>query len=277
MLEQPNSPVLLAKAAAARGLEPILADHRAALVRGDAIALLRSLPDGSADAVVTDPPYSSGGGTQAERNKAPNQKYPQSGHSGQALPGFAGDNKDQYSHLVFQHLFLAEALRATRAAGACVVFTDWRQIHTAVIALQTAGWVYRGVIPWAKKNARPINARSFRHGCEYAVWGTNGPHDQIGHCTPLAGFVHASAPAPNKRVHVNQKPPEVMEHLVQIAPENGLVVDPFAGSGATGIAALAQGRRFLGCEHSPDIARTAAQRLQGALDQEEHAQAPMAA
>ncbi|MFD9427354.1 DNA methyltransferase [Streptomyces sp. NPDC060054] len=49
--------------------------------------------------------------------------------------------------------------------------------------------------------------------------------------------------------------------LVQIAPEGGLVLGPFAGSGTTGAAALAEGRRFIGIEGSSAIAGIARQRL----------------
>jgi site-specific DNA-methyltransferase (adenine-specific) len=50
------------------------------------------------------------------------------------------------------------------------------------------------------------------------------------------------------RKHVAQKPLSVMRELVRIVVPGGLVLDPFAGAGTTGLAALAEGRRFLGFE-----------------------------
>lgn len=52
-----------------------------------------------------------------------------------------------------------------------------------------------------------------------------------------------------------------MRELVKIAPPGGLVIDPFAGSGTTGVAALREGRRFWGVEKTLEYARIATARL----------------
>lgn len=61
-----------------------------------------------------------------------------------------------------------------------------------------------------------------------------------------------------------------MEHLVEIAPPGSVVLDPFAGSGTTAVAAIRSGRRFVGIEKDPgyyDVARRrlAAEAAQGRL------------
>lgn len=69
-----------------------------------------------------------------------------------------------------------------------------------------------------------------------------------------------------ERTHPNEKPVELLTTLIRATvPPGGLVLDPFAGSGSTGEAALSLGRRFAGCELSPDHARTARARLQRAV------------
>jgi site-specific DNA-methyltransferase (adenine-specific) len=55
-----------------------------------------------------------------------------------------------------------------------------------------------------------------------------------------------------------------MRQLVRIAPEGGTILDPFAGSGSTGVAALAEGRHFIGIEQSAANATTAEERLAAA-------------
>ncbi|MGQ4409056.1 DNA methyltransferase, partial [[Kitasatospora] papulosa] len=62
-------------------------------------------------------------------------------------------------------------------------------------------------------------------------------------------------------VHITQKPVEVMQQLVQVCPEGGTVLDPFTGSGSTGVAALRAGRRFVGVELSAHYADIAEERL----------------
>ena len=62
-------------------------------------------------------------------------------------------------------------------------------------------------------------------------------------------------------MHPTQKPVGILRELVRCAPPGGLVLDPFAGSGATGEAALLEGRRFAGCELEPVFVETSRARL----------------
>lgn len=66
------------------------------ILHGDTLKLVKSFRPGIFDAVITDPPYASGGTKQNERNRTTNQKY-SSMKPGNALPDFDGDNKDQRS------------------------------------------------------------------------------------------------------------------------------------------------------------------------------------
>ncbi|MDH6216660.1 DNA modification methylase [Streptomyces pseudovenezuelae] len=68
-------------------------------------------------------------------------------------------------------------------------------------------------------------------------------------------------------MHITQKPVEVMQELVKICPPGGTVLDPFTGSGTTGVAALREGRQFIGVELSKHYADIAEERLQNALTQ----------
>ena len=67
---------------------------------------------------------------------------------------------------------------------------------------------------------------------------------------------------PERENHPTQKPLEIIERMVLAsAPPDGLVLDPFAGSGTTAVAALGQGRRFLGFELNPDYFAMAERRI----------------
>ena len=65
------------------------------ILHGDALKLLGGFAPGTFDAVITDPPYASGGRTQAEKNKSTAKKYSSMGDH--APPPFDGDAKDQRS------------------------------------------------------------------------------------------------------------------------------------------------------------------------------------
>lgn len=120
-------------------------------------------------------------------------------------------------------------------------------------ALQAAGFIWRGILVWAKPNGRRTQGR-FANNREYLVWGTNGPRALDALPNAPTGFHVMNTP--RERVHITQKPVELMRELVKIAPPGGIVLDPF-----TGAAALAEGRRFIGVELSEHFARVTADRL----------------
>lgn len=242
-------------------LQPYFDDGQVSLYGGDALAVLAALPDASVDAVITDPPYSSGGQFRGDRTGGTRAKYVNSDSgSGQALAEFSGDNRDQRAYGYWCALWLSECLRVTRPAGVCILFTDWRQLPITTDALQAGGWVWRGVVPWAKPDARPQAGR-FTASCEYAVWGSAGPMPiaMDGSAPCLPGFYQALAP--RDREHITQKPLSVMRSLVKIAPKGGVVLDPFMGAGTTGVAAVIEGRRFVGAELTQHFQQVSLKRI----------------
>ncbi len=227
--------------------------------RADCLVWLRTLPDACADAFVTDPPYSSGGQFRGDRSKGVGRKYFRGG-SVAKLPAFTGDNRDQRSFGFWATLWLAEALRVAKPGAVLLQFCDWRQLPVTTDAVQAAGWVWRGVAVWDKTEAcRPARGR-FAAQAEYVVWGSKGPlaaERGIG-CLPGV-FRHGVKRA--ERVHLAGKPVALLLDLVTVCAPAGLVIDPFAGSGTTGVAALRTGRRFLGCELEPAYVTVARERL----------------
>jgi site-specific DNA-methyltransferase (adenine-specific) len=69
----------------------------------------------------------------------------------------------------------------------------------------------------------------------------------------------------NGQLHPTQKPIEVMEFVSRKAPR-GIILDPFMGSGTTGVAAVRLGRKFIGIEIEPKYFDIACKRIQAALD-----------
>lgn len=230
------------------------------LHRGDALTLLRALPTDSASATITDPPYNSGGMTTAQRTSDTARGKYVSGDARHQLPDFDGDSRDQRSYTVWMTMILAECYRITQYASPLLVFSDFRQLPATSDALQAAGWTWRGIVPWHKPISRPCKG-GFNRACEYILWGTKGPVDAARNPIYLPGLYSASQPRGKGRVHITQKPDELMGELVKICVPEGTVLDPFTGSGSTGVAALASGRNFIGIEQSERIAATAHTRL----------------
>lgn len=230
---------------------------------GDSLHLLRALPSESVDAIITDPPYSSGGMTRGDRLAQPSAKYLDEASVGK-FPEFYGDNRDQRGFLAWCSLWLADAWRVTRPSGVLAMFVDWRMLPTVTDAVQAGGWVWRGIVPWHKPAARPQTGR-FTQACEFVVWGSKGPLPLDRDVPCLPGLV-TGMPVPTKeREHLTEKPLQVMREIVRIAAPGGLVLDPFAGSATTGAAALLEGRQFLGFELSEEYLEIGRARL-GAID-----------
>lgn len=225
------------------------------LIVGDALDVLPTLAEESIDAVVTDPPYSSGGMVRGDRMGSTRKKYTSTdSEAADDVVPFSGDNRDQLSWVLWSTLWMMEARRTLKQGGTCVVFTDWRQLPATIQAMQCAGLVFRGIVPWHKPSARPQKGR-FSAACEFAVWGSNGPMATEGDC--IAGFVSAQPAKMADRDHLTQKPVAVMEHLLRIVPAGGVVLDPFMGSGTTGVACVRTGRGFIGIDidqHWHDVA-----------------------
>jgi site-specific DNA-methyltransferase (adenine-specific) len=242
-----------------RGEEPVL-------VHGDALRTLIEIPNDCVDLVLADPPYSSGGAFRGDRTQqTARSKYASSASMAAALlDDFSGDNRDQRSYLAWSTLWMGEARRVLRVGRAIAVFTDWRQLPTTTDALQAAGFVWRGVAVWDKMAGRPSPGIS-NGAAEYIVWGTNGPTN-LGTDVYLPNIIRAKVPR-KERLHITPKPIELLGHLVQLAPPQGIVLDPFCGSGSVAVAAKNHGRRSISAEITAEYIDVARHRLAGEVMQ----------
>ena len=135
------------------------------------------------------------------------------------------------------------------------------------LALQEAGWYLRADIIWNKPNCQPESVKDRPTRChEYlflfskseryyyndqAIRGPNGRHLRSVWDVNTQGY---------KAAHFATFPAALIEPCIRTGSERGdLVLDPFLGSGTTGVVALNTGRRFVGVELNPtyvDLART---------------------
>lgn len=234
----------------------------ATLYLGDCLEVLPTL--GGVDAVVTDPPYSSGGAFRGDRSADTRAKYVTTGSSNKALEGFSGDTRDQRGFHFWSSLWSSAAMRACKSGAVACFFTDWRQLPISTDYMQAGGWIWRGVVPWVKTTYRPQMGR-FGAACEFVVWGSAGPMPVERGVGCLPGFFEYAYP--QEREHVTQKPEDLMADMVRIVPAGSLVLDPFMGSGTTGVAAVKMGRRFIGIELDEAHFETACRRIHEATRQ----------
>jgi DNA modification methylase len=214
------------------------------LIKGDCLEVIRRLAaDGIlCDAVITDPPYCSGAATEAARGAATHQGLRRCTIRSGRFAWFGGDNMTTGGLIWLLRQMVVAVEPMLSVTGSILVFCDWRMALMLGPALESAGFRLRNLVIWDKGS----------FGCGT---GFRPRHEMILHLTKRAPVFYATDVAnviPAKRVrsslrsHPTQKPLELLRSLIRVVtPPNGTVLDPFAGSGSTGIAAAAEGRKAI--------------------------------
>lgn len=214
----------------------------------DSIEFLKSLPDECADVLITDPPY----GLNLHKEGAST--------SGQRLADAAGtmydDDHDSVMDMldqVFMHL-----ARVVRKDGHKYIFFHM-SLYEKIFLMLNKHFGDCDPVPliWSK-NTTGIGNPNLRYAYSYE------PCFFITHGKPLVtpqafNVLKYDTILPKKKIHPTEKPTALLRHLVLASSvENEVIIDPFAGSGSTLLAAAQAGRRFLGIEkHEPFFRRTA--------------------
>jgi site-specific DNA-methyltransferase (adenine-specific) len=229
----------------------------ATLYLGDCLDVLPTV-DTPVDAVITDPPYSSGGQFRGDRNQKTSLKYINTDSDVTCRVEFSGDNRDQRAFLAWATMWLGKSLAIAKPGAIILVFTDWRQLPTMTDAIQCGGWVWRNIVTWWKPGVRMQRGRP-SSSAEYVLYGSHG--------VPVEGEdspqnVLSAQPVPgSEKVHIAEKPVALLQALVGLTLPGATVVDPFMGSGAVGEACLNRGRRFIGIEMDENHFEGACRRL----------------
>lgn len=239
---------------------PYYEDDAVTIYHGDSFDLLHDLS--GVGAVVTDPPYSSGGAFRGDRTMATTTKYVNSDTAAYRAD-FAGDNRDQRAFTVWCSMWMNAARRASTPGAILCSFIDWRQLPSLTDAVQAGGWTWRNVATWWKPGIR-MQRGAFSGSAEYVVYATNGPV-----VTDFDGAVQNvyKCPPVSDKEHIAEKPASVLRWVMQVVPPSSLVLDPFMGSGSTLRAAKDCGHRAIGVDVDERYCEIAAKRMgQGVLD-----------
>jgi site-specific DNA-methyltransferase (adenine-specific) len=231
----------------------------ATLYLGDSLDVLSGLS--GIDAIITDPPYSSGGQFRGDRSQKTAAKYVQTDSVFTNRDEFSGDNRDQRAFLAWSTMWFGKLHQISNPGAILLAFTDWRQLPTMTDAVQCGGWVWRNIVTWWKPGIRMQRGR-FSSSAEYIVYASRGVPNE-GERSPQN--VLSIAPVGGKdKQHIAEKPAALFEELVGVTQPGALVIDPFMGSGTTGVACARLGRRFIGIEIDERHFETACERIEEA-------------
>lgn len=218
---------------------------------GDALAFMATLPDESVDHVITDPPY------EVEAHTL--QRRIENGALVDARLGFAPLTEE------IRNAAAHEFARVTRRWA--LVFCQAEAVAAWRDALTSAGLVYRRACVWIKRDGQPQLSGDRPGQGHESIVVAHAPGKSRWNGGGKLGLYDYSKGHEGGRasLHPTEKPLRLMEALVADFTDPGdLVLDPFAGSGTTGVAALKNGRRFMGSELSPEYHAVALKRLQAA-------------
>lgn len=225
------------------------------VVCGDSLEVLRELPDDCVDCVVTDPPYCSGGVSEASRTAAKSQ----GSTCKSRFTWFVGDNMGTAGLAWLLRHMAIECFRVTRKTGSMLLFCDWRQVPNLAPAIESAGWRYQNLVVW-DKGSMGLGV-GFRSRHEMILHMTAGGPEY--HDVRSANVIACKRVPARGRVHQTQKPVELLEALIRVVcPPGGVVLDPFAGSCSTAVAARRLGRRFLCIERDPEHCAAGLKRIE---------------
>jgi site-specific DNA-methyltransferase (adenine-specific) len=150
-------------------------------------------------------------------------------------------------------------IRPTLDQGAHVyVFTDWRQQPNVYGLLEATGYRVNHSLVWDKEHfGMGAYWRNQHEHIVFASWGTPQPMRNKG----MGSVLRCRGVLPAARLHPTEKPVKLLRSILEAAPD-GLVFDPFGGSGPTARAAKDAGRRAVICEIEERYCEIAARRLQ---------------
>ncbi|TDE03456.1 site-specific DNA-methyltransferase [Jiangella asiatica] len=219
---------------------------------------MESLPDRTVDAVLTDPPYSSGGRRENARSirKSMNRGVEDD-------DWIRGDAMSTTGFIYLLRLCGIQWRRVLKPGGHALSFIDWRMAPNLVAALETADLRQHPILVWDK--AKLGMGAIFRNQHEFIVHVTAGnPSDPQRRDVPNV----LRYPSVRDGDHPTEKPGALLQTLLSVVtPPGGLVLDPFAGSGSTLQAARALGHSAIGIEADERFCEVIAKRLdQGVLD-----------
>lgn len=227
---------------------------------GDALEVMEALD--RVDAIVSDPPYCSGSVSEASRTSAKGQGLRSENIT--KLGWFVGDNMGTAGLASLLRSMAFRGLQILNPEGSVLVFCDWRMVPNLAPAIESAGLRFQNMLVW-DKGAMGLGA-GFRAQHEIVLHYTAGAPKY--HDLGTANVLRAPRVGADEREHQTQKPVGLMKSLIRVvcAP-GGRVLDPFMGSGSTGVAAVAIGRAFVGIERDQAHFDTACRRMARELKQ----------
>lgn len=231
------------------------------LFNGDCIEIMRFIPEGSIDSIITDPPYNIGLFMHERNTNLQKMRENQFAYAG-------WDNMEYKDWKRNMSRFFAQCARVMKKKGSLIVFMSVIKVADIIELACKYGFYYKTTGVWHKTNPMPRNMNlHFINSTECWIYfiykGTSGTFNNNGEVKH--DFLESSiCPVSEKKFgnHPTQKPLKIMKELIScVTNPNDIILDPFMGSGSTCVACATLGRNYIGIELSCDYYEIACKRI----------------
>ncbi len=256
------------------------------IIEGDCIEVLRGLSTGSIDLVFADPPFNLQLGGDLLRPN--NTRVDGVNHAWDRFDDFGAYDR-------FTKAWLRECRRVLKPDGAIWVIGSYHNIFRLGAALQDEGYWLLNYIVWLKTNPMPnFKGTRFTNAHETLIWAAPGKNSRptfnydslkafnddlqmrSDWLIPICSGPERLRDDGGRKAHPTQKPEALLKRVLLATTKPGdVVLDPFFGTGTTGAAAKALGRRFIGIERDPDYAAAARARIEAVVPCDLETQGPI--
>ena len=221
-------------------MSDILADFPAKLIRGDCLSVLRAMPSGETDAIITDPPYGidfQSGWCKARKGKILNDRLP----------------------FIW---WLWDAARVLKDGGLLLCFCHWQAAEVFRLAIELAGLKIRGQLVWDRVGHGAGDTATCPAPRHELIWYATKGRRVFPNGYRPSSVIRITHVDRNAISHPSEKPIELLQALIEdyTSPEE-VILDPFAGSGTTGVAAASKRRNSISIELDSKYAEVARVRL----------------
>ena len=215
------------------------------LHHGDCLDVMKSIPDNSIDLILTDPPYN-----MSQKNNFHTMNR-------------SGINFGEWDKKFDLFSYIDEVVRLLNKNGSFVVFNSWQNLGDIAKYAESKGLDTKDMIRLEKTNPMPRNRdRRYITDYECAVWFVKHNSKWIFNRQSKTYERPKYTGSIETGLHPTQKNLGLMKWLVLIhSNENNIVLDPFMGSGTTGVACQNLNRNFIGIELDETYFNTAKERI----------------
>lgn len=209
------------------------------LIYDDCMEVMKSIPNESIDLIVTDPPYLINYKSHWCYSKV-----------------ITGDNDYDLIEKSIHEMY-----RVLKNNAAAYVFCSPKKIDYFMRCCYNAGFTIKNSIVWVKNNWTSGDLKG-AYGQQYEIILLLNKGRRCFNGKRLSDVWFFDRVAFQHQFHPNEKPVKLLEQcILKHSDEGNIILDPFMGSGSTGIACIRTGRRFLGIEKDMDYFLIAKQRI----------------